>query len=88
LIKGFAMKHISQVTTITSDYINLNQSAQSEIIRLNEFGKLRNSSTDNPEIYREWAYGVFLFWKKLAGDNATPTDLLSLEMLATGEQQI
>ena len=73
---------------ITGDYSELTQKAKLEIIRLNELAKSRNSNTETPEIYREWAYGVFLFWKSLAGSQTTPTDLIGLEMLATGEQQI
>lgn len=79
------MKQTTSVSAITVDYAALTQKAKAEIIRLNEQAKSRNSNTETPEIYREWAYGVFLFWKKLAGENAMPRDVLQLEMLATGE---
>nr|WP_324259023.1 hypothetical protein [Cellvibrio fontiphilus] len=79
------MNHNKNTLAITSDYTSLTESAKAEINRLNEFAKARNDVTDSPEIYREWAYGVFLFWKKLAGANATPADVLHLETLATGE---
>lgn len=67
------------------NYEEITQKAKTEIIRLNVLVKARNGTTENPEIYRDWAYGAFLFWKALAGENALPGDVLHLEMLATGE---
>lgn len=79
------MNQNSITSAITGNYSELTKKAKAEIIRLNDLAKSRNSNTETPEIYREWAYGVFLFWKKLAGENAIPSDALHLEMLATGE---
>lgn len=78
----------NKISDISIDYLLLTNAAKKEICRLVTLRKSIQTNRDNPEIYSEWAYGVFLFWKNLAGSNAIPTDLLNLEMLATGEQQI
>jgi spermidine synthase len=81
-------EHTNKTSDTSIDYLSLTHAAKKEISRLVALSKSIQTNRDNPEIYSEWAYGVFLFWKNLAGRQVTPADLLGLEMLATGEQQI
>lgn len=67
------------------DYQAITEFAKAEILRLVTLSTSLKGNGESPEIYRDWAYGAFLFWKSLAGKNATPSDVLKLEMLATGE---
>lgn len=67
------------------NYQALTESAKAEILRLVQLSSSLKGNGESPEIYRDWAYGAFLFWKALAGENALPGDVLHLEMLATGE---
>ncbi len=82
------MEHTEVNNPNAVDYAHITYKAQAEIIRLVQLSNSRQSKTESPEIYREWAYGAFLFWKSLAGSNARPGDVLRLEMLATGESPI
>lgn len=68
------------------NYQELTELAKAEIVRLVQLSDSLKGNGESPEIYRDWAYGAFLFWKMLAGKNTVPGDVLHLEMLATGEQ--
>ncbi|OZY84527.1 hypothetical protein CBP51_15135 [Cellvibrio mixtus] len=77
-------KHGNQKTPPDS-YIQITQTLHDEIQRLIE--KSRDKlPEENREVYREWAYGVFLAWKAITGTHATLADTKLLEAMATGEQ--
>lgn len=80
---------MSKKNTFSESGINyqaLTELAKAEIVRLIQLSESLKGNGESPEIYRDWAYGAFLFWKGIAGKNAVPSDVLHLEMLATGEQ--
>lgn len=79
------MKNATPTCVSGVDYRTITELAKAEILRLIALSTSLKGNGENPEIYRDWAYGAFLFWKSIAGTSATRSDVLKLEMLATGE---
>lgn len=84
-IQVIALDSASSHKTDIDSYSKITQTIRSEIQRLVEKSR-EKLPNENGEIYREWAYGVFLAWKAIAGANATAGDEKLLEAMATGEQ--
>ncbi|WP_039918731.1 P-loop NTPase family protein [Cellvibrio mixtus] len=77
--------HDDNFGMVHSDYPRTTELICDEIKRL--INKSREKPADeNGEIYREWAYGAFLAWRLIVGDNAKSGDAKLLESIATGEQ--
>lgn len=69
-----------------AQYQTITQATQEEITRLTSKGREQKAlGQDNTELYREWAYGAFLLWKKLVGQHGRTSDALYLENLANSE---
>lgn len=85
LVQVVALSRSSEIEAINDSYSQITQAVRDEIHRL--ITKSRETPTnEHGEIYREWAYGVFLAWKAIAGSHATAGDEKLLEAIATGEQ--
>lgn len=85
LIQVVALDGSREQKATPESYTKITQTIRDEIQRLVE--KSREKSLDeNGEIYREWAYGAFLAWRLIVGDNAKAGDAKLLEAFATGEQ--
>jgi nucleoside-triphosphatase THEP1 len=85
LIQIVALEKTSKPEKKLGSYTEITQTIRDEIQRLAE--KSRKKPLDeNGEIYREWAYGAFLAWQLIVGDNAKAGDAKLLESIATGEQ--
>jgi predicted ATP-binding protein involved in virulence len=85
LIQLIALDCASGRKTDPDSYSTITQCIRAEIHRLVE--KSREKLPDeNSEIYREWAYGVFLAWKAITGSHEKAGDEKLLEAMATGEQ--
>lgn len=85
LIQVVALDGSREQKATPESYTKITQTIRDEIQRL--ISKSLNKTPDeNGEIYREWAYGTFLAWKAIVGDNAKAGDAKLLEAFATGEQ--
>lgn len=85
LIHVIALDKTSSQKPTRDSYPEITETIRNEIQRLIKKSREIRPG-ENGEIYREWAYGVFLAWKLIAADNATAGDETLLEALATGEQ--
>lgn len=85
LIQVVALDKTSKQKTTLDSYTKITQTVRDQI--QDYVNKSHQKSLGkNREIYREWAYGAFLAWKLITGDNATAGDAALLEAMATGEQ--
>ncbi|WP_039917608.1 hypothetical protein [Cellvibrio mixtus] len=85
LIQIVALDKSSGQKTTLDSYTKITQTIRDEIQRLVEKSR-EKPLNENGEIYREWAYGAFLAWQLIVGNNAKAGDAKLLESIATGEQ--
>jgi ATPase subunit of ABC transporter with duplicated ATPase domains len=85
LIQIIALDSAGECKSVPDGYTQITQTVRTEIQRLVEKSR-EKLPNENGEIYREWAYGVFLAWKAITGINAKAGDEKLLEAMATGEQ--